>query len=228
MEPGPRLPGVRHLLHSRFPARHRRRRRLERHGRHGRGPRDHRRRVPPHLPGSAAGLSLRLRRQHERAAAEAARRSSSRSCSRWSTSAPRWPKPTASASPSATRKCGSASSRCRRSRRTARFIGEQRYQQLLRMQRPPMTASEFEDNVRRSLTVDKLRSLAHRLAVGRRQGARAGVPPPQRQGEARRRQLHRRQLPAAGHRDRRRGREPISTRTRTTSRFPRSARSATC
>src|SRR5438034_4364490 len=29
------------------------------------------------------------------------------------------------------------------------FIGEARYQQLLRMQRPPMVASEFEDNVRR-------------------------------------------------------------------------------
>jgi peptidyl-prolyl cis-trans isomerase D len=38
------------------------------------------------------------------------------------------------------------------------FIGETRYQQLLRMQRPPMTAAQFEDNVRRSLAVDKLRS----------------------------------------------------------------------
>src|SRR5205814_2595428 len=38
------------------------------------------------------------------------------------------------------------------------FIGEQRYQQLLRMQRPPMTASDFENNVRRGLTVEKLRS----------------------------------------------------------------------
>ena len=38
------------------------------------------------------------------------------------------------------------------------FIGDQRYQQLLRMQRPPMTAAEFEDNVRRQLTVQKLRS----------------------------------------------------------------------
>jgi peptidyl-prolyl cis-trans isomerase D len=38
------------------------------------------------------------------------------------------------------------------------FIGEARYQQLLRMQRPPMTASEFEDNVRRSIKVQKLRS----------------------------------------------------------------------
>ena len=38
------------------------------------------------------------------------------------------------------------------------FIGDVRYQQLLRMQRPPMTPSEFEDNVRRGLAVEKLRA----------------------------------------------------------------------
>ncbi|HEX7138900.1 MAG TPA: SurA N-terminal domain-containing protein [Vicinamibacterales bacterium] len=38
------------------------------------------------------------------------------------------------------------------------FIGEQRYQQLLRLQRPPMSPAEFEDNVRRQLTIQKLRS----------------------------------------------------------------------
>jgi peptidyl-prolyl cis-trans isomerase D len=38
------------------------------------------------------------------------------------------------------------------------FIGEQRYQQLLRLQRPPMSPSDFEDNVRRQLTIQKLRS----------------------------------------------------------------------
>jgi len=38
------------------------------------------------------------------------------------------------------------------------FIGEQRYQQLLRMQRPPMTPAEFEENLRKQLTVQKLRS----------------------------------------------------------------------
>ena len=38
------------------------------------------------------------------------------------------------------------------------FIGENRYRQLLQMQRPPMTPSEFEDNVRRGLAVEKLRS----------------------------------------------------------------------
>jgi peptidyl-prolyl cis-trans isomerase D len=39
------------------------------------------------------------------------------------------------------------------------FIGEQRYQQLLRRQSPPMIPAEFENGIRRSLTVEKLRSL---------------------------------------------------------------------
>src|SRR5256714_15581323 len=39
-----------------------------------------------------------------------------------------------------------------------RFIGEQRYQQLLRMQRPPMMPSDFETNVRRGLTGEKLKA----------------------------------------------------------------------
>jgi peptidyl-prolyl cis-trans isomerase D len=38
------------------------------------------------------------------------------------------------------------------------FIGEQRYTQLLLSQRPPMTPSEFEENLRRTLVVDKLRA----------------------------------------------------------------------
>jgi peptidyl-prolyl cis-trans isomerase D len=38
------------------------------------------------------------------------------------------------------------------------FIGEQRYTQLLRAQRPPMTPPDFEDNVRRSLIIAKLRA----------------------------------------------------------------------
>jgi peptidyl-prolyl cis-trans isomerase D len=38
------------------------------------------------------------------------------------------------------------------------FVGEQRYQQVLRMQRPAMTPAEFEENVRRGLTVEKLRA----------------------------------------------------------------------
>jgi peptidyl-prolyl cis-trans isomerase D len=38
------------------------------------------------------------------------------------------------------------------------FIGEARYQQLLQTQNPPMTASQFEEGLRRSLIVDKLRA----------------------------------------------------------------------
>jgi peptidyl-prolyl cis-trans isomerase D len=39
-----------------------------------------------------------------------------------------------------------------------RFIGEQRYEQLLRSQNPPMTKAQFEESLRRSMVVDKLRS----------------------------------------------------------------------
>jgi len=39
-----------------------------------------------------------------------------------------------------------------------RFIGEQRYEQLLGSQNPPMTKSDFEENLRRSMMIDKLRS----------------------------------------------------------------------
>jgi peptidyl-prolyl cis-trans isomerase D len=46
------------------------------------------------------------------------------------------------------------------------FIGDSRYQQLLRMQRPPLSPSEFEDNVRHGLAVEKLRaSLTDWLSV---------------------------------------------------------------
>ena len=38
------------------------------------------------------------------------------------------------------------------------FIGDQRYQQLLRMQRPPLAPTDFENGIRRSLLVEKLRA----------------------------------------------------------------------
>src|SRR5215470_3496487 len=38
------------------------------------------------------------------------------------------------------------------------FIGDQRYQQLLKMQRPPLQPSDFENGIRRSLLVEKLRA----------------------------------------------------------------------
>jgi peptidyl-prolyl cis-trans isomerase D len=39
-----------------------------------------------------------------------------------------------------------------------KFIGEQRYEQLLRSQNPPMTKSSFEEGLRRNMVIDKLRS----------------------------------------------------------------------
>lgn len=38
------------------------------------------------------------------------------------------------------------------------FIGEQRYRQLLRLQRPPITAGQFEEEIRNSVILDKMRS----------------------------------------------------------------------
>jgi peptidyl-prolyl cis-trans isomerase D len=39
-----------------------------------------------------------------------------------------------------------------------RFIGEQRYEQLLQSQNPPMTKTQFEESLRRSMVLDKLRA----------------------------------------------------------------------
>ena len=39
-----------------------------------------------------------------------------------------------------------------------RFVGEQRYEQVLRSQRPPMTKGDFEENLRRSMVIDKFRA----------------------------------------------------------------------
>jgi peptidyl-prolyl cis-trans isomerase D len=39
-----------------------------------------------------------------------------------------------------------------------RFIGEQRYEQLLLSQNPPMTKTQFEESLRRSMVLDKLRA----------------------------------------------------------------------
>ena len=38
------------------------------------------------------------------------------------------------------------------------FIGEERYRQMLRFQRPPMTVTEFEESLRRAIMVEKLRA----------------------------------------------------------------------
>ena len=39
-----------------------------------------------------------------------------------------------------------------------RFIGEARYRQMLQLNNPPLTTSEFEDSLRRALLIDKLQS----------------------------------------------------------------------
>lgn len=47
------------------------------------------------------------------------------------------------------------------------FIGQARYRQLLSMQRPPMSVTEFEESLRRSLVLDKLRrALTEWITVG--------------------------------------------------------------
>ena len=38
------------------------------------------------------------------------------------------------------------------------FIGESRYRQILQFQNPPMTTSDFETNLRRALSIEKLRT----------------------------------------------------------------------
>ncbi len=38
------------------------------------------------------------------------------------------------------------------------FVGESRYRQILQFQNPPMTTSDFESNLRRALSIDKLRT----------------------------------------------------------------------
>jgi peptidyl-prolyl cis-trans isomerase D len=47
-----------------------------------------------------------------------------------------------------------------------RFVGEQRYRQALQFNTPPFTVTEFEDNIRRALLIEKLRtSVAGWIAV---------------------------------------------------------------
>ena len=41
---------------------------------------------------------------------------------------------------------------------SGRFIGEERYEQLLQSQNPPMTKGQFEESLRRSMVIDKLRA----------------------------------------------------------------------
>ena len=52
----------------------------------------------------------------------------------------------------------SRSSRSPALQENGQFIGEQRYEQLLLSQNPPMTKTQFEESLRRSMVLDKLRA----------------------------------------------------------------------
>ncbi len=84
------------------------------------------------------------------------------------------------------------------------FIGQARYAALLRMQRPPLTIDQFEQSLRKSLIVEKLRSAVTEWVSVAGKDVDAGVRPPQRQGEARDGHLRRRQIQAGGQGGRRR------------------------
>ena len=50
---------------------------------------------------------------------------------------------------------------------SGQFIGEQRYRQLLQMQNPPMTPHDFEEQIRRGVTLEKLQAaLTNWITVG--------------------------------------------------------------
>ena len=106
------------------------------------------------------------------------------------------------------------------------FIGETRYRQVLNVQNPPLRPDEFEEQVRRGIVMEKLQGAltdwitvsepevdASSSAATRRSSSRSSTSPPT--SSARR--------PPRPTRRSRRG----SSRTRATTRFPRSARSST-
>ena len=89
------------------------------------------------------------------------------------------------------------------------FIGEARYRQMLQFNNPPMTTTEFEDNLRRAVARRKAAQRGDRLDVGQRRRGRRGISPPQRKGQARRRAADARRVSQPGDRDRRRCRRAL-------------------
>ena len=100
---------------------------------------------------------------------------------------------------SATRKSRSGSSRFPAFQENGAFIGEQRYQQLLRIQQPPMTASRVRGQP--APQPDRRQAARARSPTGCRCPTRSSSTntAAQRQGEAAGRRAHRRQLPRQGH-----------------------------
>ena len=104
------------------------------------------------------------------------------------------------------------------------FIGQTRYQQLLASQSPPLSTTEFEESIRRSLVMEKLRSsVTDWLSVSDKE-LQAGIQAAQRQDQAGRGGVQCGQLPAGRDRRRTPTSPPTSKGTRPTSAFRTSAR----
>ena len=197
------MSGVRRLLHSRFSARDRRGRGLGRHRRQYRRPGYLRRRVPPHLSGAGAGVPLAVRRPDERSAVEATRRRTADLAA------------DGRRARVSRRSDAAEDSRQRRGNPAAHLLvsgvsGERAVHRraALRTAAPGAAAADDAGRVRgeRAPATDGRQAARDpdRLDLGARQGARAGIPPPQRQGQAGPRQRDGRQSPRAGDGQRRR------------------------
>ena len=108
------------------------------------------------------------------------------------------------------------------------FAGPQVYEQVLRMQRPPLTTEEFEENLRSALLVEKLRAaVTDWVAVSdaelEREYRRRNEKVKLRDGR-----LHARGRAEGRHGHRRRGECPRSKSTRSNTGSPRSGRSGIC
>ena len=100
-----------------------------------------------------------------------------------------------------------------------KFVGEQRYRQMLQFQNPPMTTAEFEREPAPRAADRKAAQRAHRLDVGERRRSRRRVPQAQREGQARRRAGDAGGVQEPGHRHRRRARTRTSRSRRTSYRI---------
>ena len=87
-----------------------------------------------------------------------------------------------------------------------KFVGEQRYRQILQFQNPPMTTADFETQPAPRAADRKAAQRADRLDVGERRRSRRRIPQAQRKGQARRRAGDGRGVQEPGHRHRRRDR----------------------
>ncbi len=108
-----------------------------------------------------------------------------------------------------------------------KFVGEQRYRQILQFQNPPMTTAEFEKQPAPRAADRKAAQRADRLDVGERRRSRRRIPQAQRKGQARRRAGDRRGVQEPGHRQRRRARRGLRQVEGDAIASARSARSST-